>query len=326
MKAFLTGGTGFIGRRLTQVLLEQGYEVYSLVREITRSLPSGVHPVVGDILNHNLGTKLPKTCDVVFHLAGLVSFRTEMRSELIRVNETGTRHVLDTAAIWPDARIVVTSSACTIGITQSAEEELDEKTPPHPELAHHNPYLDSKQRTEEVCFEAAARGQQVVVVNPTTVYGSGDDTLNSGTLIKTVIISPVIPVPPGGSNIIDLDDVVAGILAAARHGKSGERYILGGFNLPFAEIIRTIIHVANVHPFQISVPRFLANPMALAASCMGKMGANRFLTPQIVSDLFDYKYYSSAKAEQEVGWKAYRSFSNTVTDALQYYRQKGLIS
>lgn len=325
MKTFVTGGTGYIGRRLLRFLQEQGHEVHALVRSNGSKLPPGVHPVLGDILTPGLSRDFPKICDQVFHLAGLVSFRQEMRQKLIHVNESGTRNVLDAVAAWPEARVVVTSSACTIGIARQAGQHLDEAAPADPEQARRNPYLESKLHTEVACLEAAKRGQHVVVVNPTTVYGPGDDTLNSGALIKAVMTSPAVPVPPGGSNVIDIADLVAGMLAAARYGQRGERYILGGWNLTFADIVKTVITVADIQPVLLPIPSWLAPPAGLAASFLGRFGAGRFLTPQIVEDLFGFKHYSSAKAERVLHWKAARPFPETVTGAIAYYRQQGLI-
>lgn len=328
MRVLLTGATGFVGRRLAQDLLLQGAEVHALVRNAAQSLPEGVRPIAGDILDPDLHASATAqgagAYDTVFHLAGFVSFRPEMRAELFRVHEGGTNNVLRAAQAWGAGKVIAVSSACTIGLSTSASNVLDETAPPSPRLAQRNPYLDSKLGLERVCLAAAAQGQQVVIVNPTTIYGAGDATLNSGTLIKAVATSGVVPVPSGGSNVLDLGEAVAGILAAAK-GRSGERYILGGHNLRFSQIVGTVAAAAGKNPVRLPLPGLLAGPMSLAAWGLGLVGAGRFITPQIVGDLFGFKYFSSAKAQRELGWKASRPFADTVAEALGYYRQEGLI-
>ncbi|MDR3641684.1 MAG: NAD-dependent epimerase/dehydratase family protein [Humidesulfovibrio sp.] len=325
MRAFVTGATGFIGKRLVAALLREGAEVDALVRGDHTRLPRGVRPVAGDIMAPDLAMASSGGYDALFHLAGFVSFKAEMRAELRRVHEEGTRNVLNAARAWGGGTVVVASSACTIGLSSHPGTVLDETSPADPNLARRNPYLDSKLGLERVCAEAAAAGQHVVVVNPTTIYGPGDASLNSGTLIKAVVTSAMVPVPAGGSNVADVDEVVAGFIAAARKGRSGERYILGGRNLRFAEIVKTVARAAGRRPALLPLPGLLAGPMAVAAWGLGLAGGGRFLTPQIVGDLFGFKYYSSAKAQRELGWLASRPFEETVTDALAYYREEGLI-
>ena len=170
----------------------------------------------------------------------------------------------------------------------------------------------------------AARDQNVVIVNPTTVYGPGDWSLNSGTLVLQVAHSRVLPVPPGGSNVVDVDDVVSGILAAGEGGQSGRRYVLGGANLTFGAIVSTIAGVVGRRPLRVPLPRWMRGPMAAVAWLGSRLAGGRFLTPQIISDLFAFKYYSSARAREELGWEAHCPFREAVERAWVFYREAGL--
>ncbi|MCX7934862.1 MAG: hypothetical protein N3A66_06345, partial [Planctomycetota bacterium] len=156
-------------------------------------------------------------------------------------------------------------------------------------------------------------------------YGPGDRALNSGTLFLRLARGGLIPVPPGGSNVVDVEDVAAGIIAAAAHGRSGERYVLGGENLLFAEIFRLIAEALGRAPRWLLLPRWLRFPSAVAAAVVNRARPSRFFTPQIVGDLFAYKYYSSAKAERELAWKPRYSFAESARRALAYYRSEGLL-
>lgn len=327
MRVFVTGATGFIGRRLLDHLLRAGVGVTALVRRETQELPVSVATCRGD-----LGDEVGKLAahmqghDVLYHLAAKVSFDPADLDVMIETNGEGTRRILAAAAQAEVARTVVVSSACTIGLSTDPNEVLDENTPADPALESRNPYLKSKLVAERYAQTAVAEGQWVVIVNPTTVFGPGDRSLNSGTLVRQVAGASVMPVPSGGSNVIDIDDVVTGIIAAGQNGRSGGRYILGGANLRFREIIDRIVTVVGRRPFLVFLPAMARLPMAMAAWWIHKATGSRLITPQIVADTFAFKFYSSHRAESELGWRARRDFTDTLSSAWDYYLEKGLIT
>lgn len=324
MRVLVTGATGFIGLRLVQRLLGQGHAVTALSRSASERVASGADVVLADLRHLEVSQLGSAPFDRVFHLAAMVSFEQRARSELLAVNGEGTRHLLALAREWNGCRSVVVSSACTLGISSRPEDILDETSVPSERVVRRNPYLESKLAAERAALWAS-RSQSVVVANPTTVYGPGDWSLNSGTLVRQVLGSRVVPVPPGGSNVVDVDDVVDGLLAAAEHGRTGRRYVLGGCNLRFGEIVDTICEQAAVRRLRVPLPRGLMPALSGAAVVAGPLGGGRFLTPQIVGDLFYFKYYSSARAERELGWKARYPFAETIERALSFYRHEGLL-
>ena len=323
VKVFVTGATGFIGRRLVERLHREGSEVIALVRNECHGLPQGVRATRGDVRVPDSLGECGLGCDRLYHLAAIITFDPRRRDELLRVNGQGTASVLSLARHWNVRRTVIVSSACTVGLSYAKDHVLDEESPLAAGLAESNPYLESKLATERAAL-AAARDQAVVVVNPTTMYGPGDWTLNSGTLLLKIARSKVMPIPPGGGNVVDVDDVVEGILAAGERGQSGHRYVLGGENLSFAQIFHTIAEVVHHQPLFVPLPRWMRGPTATAAWAAGRVIGSRFLTPQIVGDLFAFKYYSSRRAKQELRWASQFSFRQSVERAWEFYRQEGL--
>jgi dihydroflavonol-4-reductase len=324
MKVFVTGATGYIGRRLVDRLLAAGDEVVALTRQKAPDLPSAVRPVTGELLDPASYGRAGEGCELVYHLAALITFDQRRRAALIRANAEGTACLLDAARGWGARRSVFVSSACTLGISFDAGRILDESDDASGPVAAANPYLASKQQAEAEAMRRAGR-QEIVIVNPTTVYGPGDRSLNSGTLIAKVARLPVVPVPPGGSNVVDVDDVVDGLLLAAAAGRPGARYVLGGENLPFAAIFRTIADVVGRRPLRLPLPACSRLPVMWAARLTQTAFGGRFLTPQIVGDLYGFKYYSSRRAEDELGYRPRYAFRETVQRAWTYYREAGLI-
>ncbi|MFZ2957881.1 MAG: NAD-dependent epimerase/dehydratase family protein [Candidatus Ozemobacteraceae bacterium] len=326
MRIFLTGATGFLGRRLFKRLLADGHEVCGLVRNPGSHIPKDGKFLEGDILSPPPLPISAGSFDLLIHLAALITFSPDRLEELHLVNGTGTERILQWAQAHHIPRTVVVSSACTCGISVSPSDILDEASALSARVARRNPYLQSKLATERAANAAAEQGMHVVTVLPTTVYGPGDDSLNSGTLIAQVTRNRVIPVPPGGSNVIDIDDLLDGLLIAAEKGVSGNRYILGGENLSFATIIDTIARVTDRSPIRLPLP-LCSGPIAAAtALIIGTLTKSRFLTPQIIGDLYKFKYYSSDRAHREFGWKAGKSFEATIRNAWNYYLDKGLLS
>jgi len=324
MKAFVTGATGFIGRRLVERLRNDGVEVTALVRNSEHRLPKDVHIVYGDILNDDFQKGSVWTYDRLYHLAAMVSFDPRKRHSLIRVNCKGTANVLAIAKRWNIGRSVVVSSACTIGLSYTSEHILDENALLERKLIAANPYMESKLLAEKEVLNVL-KDLYVVIVNPTTVYGEGDVTLNSGTLVLRIAKSVIMPVPYGGSNVVDVDDVVAGIVAAGERGSSGQRYILGGENLLFAKMFTTIAEVVQKKVLFITLPAWMKHPMTAAAWGYGRISDSRFITSQIVGDMFAFKFFSSERAKQELGWSPRYSFRESVERAWAFYRRSGLV-
>jgi dihydroflavonol-4-reductase len=178
---------------------------------------------------------------------------------------------------------------------------------------------------ESIARSFALGGLDVVVVCPTTVYGPGDRTLNSGTLIGRIARGGVIPVPPGGCNVVDVRDVASGVVAALRRGRSGERYVLGGWNLTFREVFRTVASVTAASPLLVPIPAAARQPAMLAARLLQLVRDNPLLAPDLIGNLFGYKHACSDKARGELGWTAARPFRRSVEDAWTFYRREGLL-
>lgn len=326
MRAFVTGATGFIGGRLVEHLARAGHEVTALVRSEASGLPDSVTTVRGQLEDDvNSLSRAMREHDVLFHLAARISFDPRRLPELLRVNAEGTERVLAAARRGSVSRTVVVSSACTIGLAGRADSVLDEDTPFDQRLADRNPYLQSKHLCEQHALDAARSGQWVCIVNPSTVFGAGDRSLNSGTLIHKTATSRFMPVPPGGSNVVDVDDVATGIAVAAERGRSGVRYILGGANLRFSQIVDRIAAVVGRRPRLIRLGSAMRLPMSAAAWMIQRLTRSDLITPQIIADTFAFKFYSSDRARSELGWEARRDFGTSVSAAWDYYRRHGLI-
>jgi dihydroflavonol-4-reductase len=248
VRALVTGAAGFIGGYVVAALAAAGAEVVAFDR---------AGPVVGDVLDRDaLGAAL-RGCDAVFHLAALYSYSRADAAAMRAVNVEGTRAVLEEAARAGVRRVVHTSSCATCGpVAGRPATELD--GPPDWELAV--PYKRTKLEGERLALAAARAGLDVVVVNPTTPVGPGDQRPTpTGKMIADVVHGRARGyLPRAALNVVAVEDVAAGHLRAYEHGRSGERYLLGGEDLSLREVFTIVARAAGRRPPRIPVPWPLA--------------------------------------------------------------------
>ena len=176
-------------------------------------------------------------------------------------------------------------------------------------------------------LEAAAAGAvDAVVVNPSFMFGPLDAGLSSGKLVVDVAKGRVPGYTAGGGNFADVRDVVAGMIAAWKLGRSGRRYILGGHNLSYQEVFKLVAKVAGVSPPRLPVPL----PVALLAGHLGDAyEAVTGRTAKLNSAMARYAYcrgrlYSSERARKELGYQI-SPLEPSIRDAIAWFREAGHI-
>lgn len=269
---YVTGASGFVGSHVARELREQGAEVRDEFVEL------------GD---RERLERAVRGCDAVFHVAALYDFDAPAR-ELERVNVEGTRNVIEACRAQGVRRLVHTSSSATCGPVPGRVAN-EEDSPPSWELAV--PYKRTKLEAERLVL---ASGLEAVVVNPTTPVGEGDlRPTPTGRMIRGVASGRHRAFLDIGLNVVDVRDVAHGHLLALERGRSGERYILGGVNLPLAELFAAVADLAGRPRPRVRVPYALVRAAALA----GLVNRHEALLARLPA------YFSSAKAERELDYR-----------------------
>jgi dihydroflavonol-4-reductase len=115
--------------------------------------------------------------------------------------------------------------------------------------------------------DAVAHGLDVVIVNPALVFGSGDVYRQNKSLVMQIAKQRLPVIVNGGVNVVHIDDVIDGHLAALERGQTGQRYILGGENLSIGEMVKMIGTVVGKPAPGVVAPaglvRAAARPMRL---------------------------------------------------------------
>jgi len=334
-RALITGANGFLGSRLIRHLVMRGERVKAFVRagsnlSALRGLPEGqVELCMGDILSEHTVYRALAGCNRLYHLAaGYTPWHSDPR-RVLEPAVLGTRVVLEAARHRDVDKILVTSSAATLGSTAHAE-PMDEGHDFN--LPRAEPALIAKHRAERVALEQAHLGAPVVVVKPTVVAGPGDwRPTPSGSVLLRYLHWPTsrrlrIPVT-GGFNIVDVDDVAAGMELAMAKGRVGERYILGGENLDIRDLVQGVLPEATgLSPAlsTVSPARMFWISRVLEARARFR-GTRPMATARMVRDqLCRYMWVSSAKAERELGY-THRCALETLARGVRWYKEQGYV-
>jgi dihydroflavonol-4-reductase len=220
---FVTGGTGYLGSTLIELLLKNGHTVVALVRRPERAdvLAEGVEQVAGDLSNEDAMARGMEGCDGVFHLAASVGGTLEATREF---NTEGTRNVLRAAKSAGVPRIVHTSSSAAIITREGIVSENHTG-----DTALIDPYSVTKAEAERVIFEAVAAGQDVRICNVVNAYGySPRGAMSYNLLIRAACEGELKTVVDARVGWVLAEDVAKGHLLAFEQGEPGKRYVLCG--------------------------------------------------------------------------------------------------
>lgn len=328
MKIFITGGTGFIGSRLTEKLLSLGHEILLLVRNPSAAISEGndrVKFIRGDIFDKEALKKGITGSDWVFHMAAYTKPGSSDPSLPYKTNVTGTINVLEAAEFCRVKKIVITSTGGTMGCSKNGN-TVCEDTNPDPQF--NTDYEKTKFEAERIAREYSARGLDVVIVNPTRVYGPGKlSKSNSLTKIIKLYMSGFWRILPGKGNSIGnyvyIDDVVEGHILAAASGKRGERYILGGENLTFRELFDIVGEACGKKRILIPLPLFLMKLVIYLASLISRLTRKPpFITGDWLDKYMNNWIISSEKAISGLGYRI-TPLSEGAAKTVRWIRKSG---
>lgn len=322
MKLFITGATGYIGQQLALAAAAKGFTVAALVRDLqSPHLPR--HPSIrfykGDVTHSSSVTEAMKDCRYVVHAAALTKFWHKDSSQFYRVNVLGTRHVLEAARLHGVEKLVFTSSGAVLG--PSGNHPLTESS--QRLLPFENEYERSKQEAEELVKEFAANGLHAVIVAPPRVYGPGPATgANPITKLINDTLRRGLAFMPSTKNIVGnyayVDDVVQGHFDALEKGRSGEKYILGGENISYEQLFRTIGKAGGKKLKVIGVPLWLLKAWAgIVFGAHYLLGRHTHLSPKIIDRLVQNRALSSDKAVRELGYQI-TPFETGIANTVRY--------
>jgi dihydroflavonol-4-reductase len=241
MRAFVTGGTGFIGWHVVQKLLRKGHAVWALARSETgasKLQAAGATVVWGDILDPESMRDVIRDSDVVYHLAAWYKLGSLEGQTAEKVNVKGTRNVLELAYELGVPKIIYTSTINVLGDTHGEIVDEDYRRQVSEGHAFPTEYERTKWKAHyEVALPLIEKGAPIIIVMPGAVYGPGDHSL-VGDMMRAYTngLLPIFPGPETQITLAHVEDVAEGHLLAAEKGRIGESYLLTGPGLNFKEM------------------------------------------------------------------------------------------
>lgn len=324
----VTGASGFVGSAVARALIARGERVRLIVRPSSpRTNIDGLDAevVVGDLTDPAAVRAAMEGVSGLYHVAADYRIWAPDPSAIIANNLSTTRTVMKAALEAGVARIVYTSSVATLKPSDDAT-PVDESAAATPEQAV-GAYKRSKVEAERLVEGMVAeRGLPAVIVNPSTPIGPRDvRPTPTGRIIVEAASGRIPAFVESGLNLVHVDDVAAGHLAAFDKGVVGQRYILGGQDVSLKQMLAVIAEQVGRRAPKIALPRAPLFPLALLSEGLAQItGREPMLTLDSLRMARHSMFFSSAKAERELGFCA-RPFEEAISDAIVWFSAARMI-
>ena len=326
MKSLVTGANGFVGSAVARCLLEAGHEVRCLVRAGSdqsnlKGLPVEISE--GDLRDVSSLKRAVSNCENLFHVAADYRLWVPDPETMYDINVKGTQELILAAYEADVSRIIYTSSVATLGINSDASPANESTSSSLNNMTGH--YKRSKFLAEQVVQHLTNKHQlPLVIVNPSTPVGPRDiKPTPTGQIVLDTLCGRMPAYMSTGLNVAHVDDIARGHLLAYMHGKTGERYILGGENLHLIQILQAIDEIIGKKIKRMNISMGMMLPVAWI---MEKVAIATNTQPRASVDsirMAEKKmFFSSEKAIRDLGYQ-YRPSSEAIQDAVTWFQNNG---
>ncbi|MFN7142441.1 MAG: SDR family oxidoreductase [Myxococcota bacterium] len=329
MRVAVTGASGLLGGNLAVLLCSRGDDVVATRRGTSRVKHLDDQPITwaeADLADPKALARAFEGCDVVYHVAAQVSIRRKATPLMVAANVDGTRNVIEAVRAAGVRRLVHTSTVGAVGLSEDGKPCTEAARWNFPEHGMEDGYVRTKHESEEIVRAAVRDGLDAVVVNPTYMLGPYDAKPSSGQMLIELARGKIPGLTSGANNFVDVRDVARGMILAAERGRSGERYILGGENLPYPVAFARMAKVIGCAPPRFHLPRWISNVFGWAGDLQERFTEAE---PLLNSVTVGWGYcttfqFSSEKAERELGY-THGPLEPAVADAVAWFRAQGML-
>ena len=316
MKAFVTGATGFLGTHVIQNLSKEGWEIIILKRDNSdisefKELEK-IEYALGDITDiESLRNAIPKKIDAVFHIAGSVAHLPHhLEHTRYNINVNGTKNMVDVCLEKKVGRFIYTSTVLVYDF--HTKKNFNESAPMNEWCR--DPYINSKKLAEEEVVKGLAKGLDAVIMQPSAVFGSFDKATWSKMFLEIERGLPFPFAPLGGGSICHVKMVAEAHVKAFHKGEKGARYILGGPDVSWLEVMQEISKILKKKgpKWKLPTPIFKLYGWSEFLLSTYILKRDPMLTPHSIDILCESVYSDSSLAIKVLGYR-----SSSVTEMLQ---------
>lgn len=323
MKAFVTGGSGFVGRCMIQMLRDRGDEVFALARseqakkQVTQL---GAKTVRGDLLDKQAMIQGMQDCDVVFHIAGFLSIWGTYKA-FYETNVIGTECTLAAAQAANVPRFVQIGAAASVFDRQPLS-QIDESYPlQQPEFS---PYIATKSISEQRVIAANRPEFKTAVVRPSWIWGNGDRVLPQ--LVAAVKNGQFIWIDEGNYPYMTTHvlNVCHGAILAAERSSGGQAYFLSdGDVVQFRRWVTTLLQIVGIKPSRLSIPKWVAWNVARLMESIWRITRRKDIPPitrTMVRLIGQELTFTDRKAREEIGYSPIVTRDSGLVELANFYR------
>lgn len=328
MKVLVTGANGFLGSWLTKALIQDGHDVYALVRansDLSELKGIPCHYVYGDVTDLESLYKAFEGMDSIFHLAGLVAYKKSERRKMEKINVLGTANVIEACLAKGVRRLVHMSSVVAVGSSTTSDHVLDENS----EYTIHDldlGYFETKKAAEDLVVKAFREKKlDCVILNPSTIYGEGDAKKGSRKIQVKVAQGKFKFYTSGGVSIVAVEDVVRATLQAWKKGRAGQRYILAGENITIKKLFEIIAEEAGVPAPKTKLPNWVLFSLGRIGDIMTEFGLKGPVSKENAQTSVMYHWFDHGKAEKDLDFHP-RPAKEAIHNSVTWMKRNGLLS
>ena len=326
-QTLVTGVAGFLGSAIARALAARGERLRGTIRATSPVANLVDFPgelVVADLRDPGAAARAMSGISTLYHVAADYRLWAPDPEEIVRNNLAMTSAVMTAARNAGVKRIVYTSSVATLLPDPAGPaDETRAASPGEAVGAYKRSKVDAERLVEAMIAED---GLPAVITNPSTPIGPRDvRPTPTGRILVEAANGRMPAFVDGGLNLVHVDDVAQGHILAAERGRVGERYILGGQDVTIKEMLAVIARISGRRAPTLRLPVAPLFPLALANEQWARLtGREPFLTLDSLRMSRHAMYYSSAKAERELGYAA-RPFDQAIGDAIAWFRHQGMV-
>lgn len=329
----VTGGTGFLGVALVQLLLSRGHSVRVLVRRSDPALVgrAGVELALGDVTDASCVERACAGARGVFHLVGIVEHSRGAAAAVYKINVDGTVNVME-AAVKHQLKVVFVSTSGTVGVSRDRSRVATDRSD-FATLIKDWPYYDSKRQAEIVAREIASKNAlNLAIIRPSSILGPGDMGLQTAKSLEYYRhkglykhLSRKVPyIPDGGLNFCDVRDVAAACLAAMlRDSANGRSFLIGGPNMTLKEFFQAAEEVSGVKRAWLSLPYVVGWVVISSLHHGGNLLGNPYHVDPVVVEMANHFWYIDSQDAIEILGYAPRDWRETLADSVAYISKHG---
>lgn len=327
---FVTGGTGLLGSHLlfeltkNECLVKAIYRDANKIQQVKKVFQyynptcyeiqfSKIQWIECDINDIVTIEDVISEADYVYHCAALVSFYRRDFNKLMKINREGTSNIVNACLKNKVKKLCYVSSTAAIGssdsvVTEESKWKQSEKA---------SGYSISKYSAEKEVWRGSEEGLNVVIVNPSMIFGAGDWNESSLTIFKT--IQKGLPFYTSGSNaFVDVRDVVKVMIALMKSNISKERYLVTGTNISFKDAFKLIALKLGKKPANIAVPKWLISLTWIVSGIVSRIvGKKPTITKETANSAFNNTKYDSSKIIKELDIK-FRSLEESIDNTIRF--------